>query len=130
MAGMSTPQIAAVVACIILAGLAILQSALMLGAPAGHLAWGGQHRVLPRRLRIGSAVSIALYALFGSILLDRAGLLDLPDGALSHIAAWVLFAYFLVGILMNAVSRSRSERYTMTPVAAVLAVCALLVAIG
>jgi hypothetical protein len=125
---MSTPQIAAVAACIVLAGLAALQAALVLGAPAGHLAWGGQHRVLPRHLRISSAVSIALYALFGAILLDRAGLLDLLDGALSSIGAWVLFAYFSVGVVMNAISRSRAERYAMTPVAAVLAGCALLVA--
>ncbi len=127
---MSTPQIAAVAACMILAVLAVLQVALVLGAPAGHLAWGGQHRVLPRHLRIGSAVSIALYALLGAILLDRAGLLDLLDGALFNIGAWVLSAYFSVGIVMNAISRSRAERYTMTPVAAVLAACALLVAAG
>lgn len=127
---MSSPQVAALVACLILAGLAVLQGALMLGAPAGRFAWGGQHRVLSRHLRIGCAVSIALYALFGAILLGRAGLLDLLDGPLSGIGAWVLFAYFSVGILMNAISRSQPERYTMTPVAAVLAVCALLVAAG
>ena len=51
---------AAVVASVLLAGLAVFQVALIAGAPLARFAWGGQHRVLPTRLRIGSAVSVAL----------------------------------------------------------------------
>ena len=38
----------------ILGVLAVFQLALALGAPIGHFAWGGAHRVLPARLRIDS----------------------------------------------------------------------------
>ncbi len=53
--------------CLLLAALAGFQAALLAGAPLGEYAWGGQHRVLPRRLRIGSAVAIVLYLLFAVI---------------------------------------------------------------
>ncbi len=122
---------AAVVACALLVGLAVFQLALALGAPWGRFAWGGQHeRELPTRLRVGSAVSIVLYALFAVVLLDRAEVVDvLPDG-LSRVAAWVLLAYLTLGVVVNGISRSRPERYVMTPVTLVLAVCTLLVALA
>ena len=43
---------------------------------------------------------------------------------------WVIFAYFVLGILMNALSRSKPERYTMVPVSAVLAVLSFFIAMG
>ncbi len=55
---------AAALFCAILAALAVFQVALIAGAPLGHLAWGGQDRVLPRTKRAGSVVSVVLYAAF------------------------------------------------------------------
>lgn len=119
---------AAIVACAILAALAVFQAALVVGAPLGRFAWGGSHTVLPRRLRIGSIVSIVLYGLFAMILLDRAGIIDVLTDDVARIAAWVLVAYFALGILMNAMSRSRPERLVMTPVVALLCVLSAIVA--
>lgn len=110
--------------------LAIFQAALALGAPLGHFAWGGQHRVLPTRLRIGSAVSILIYALIDIIAWDRVGAIELFPAPFSEIAMWVVFAYFALGIVMNAISRSKPERYTMVPVCVVLAVLSFLIAMG
>ena len=121
---------AAVVATVILAGLAVFQAALAAGKPFGHFAWGGQHRVLPRRLRIGSAVSIILYAGMAIILLDRAELISIMSDDFARIAAWVLAAYFLIGIVMNAMSRSKPERFVMTPLTAVLTALSVVVAAG
>ncbi len=115
---------------IVLALLAVFQLALALGAPMGRFAWGGQHRVLPRRLRIGSAVSIALYALFAIVAWDRVGAIDLAPDVFSQVAMWVIFAYSVVGIVMNAISRSRAERFTMVPVTIVLAVLSFVIASG
>jgi hypothetical protein len=52
------------------------------------------------------------------------------SGAFRVVAAWVLFAYLAIGIALNAISRSRPERFTMTPVTAVLAACALIIAVS
>ena len=123
-------MLAAIELCVILAALAVFQLALALGAPIGRFAWGGQHRVLPTRLRIGSAISIVIYAVIAVIALDRAGVVDVVSDVVSTVGMWVVFAYFVIGIPMNAISRSRPERYTMTPVVTVLAVLSLIVALG
>jgi len=114
--------VAAVVAYVLLAGLAVFQIALAAGAPLGHFAWGGKHRVLPPGLRVGSGISVLLYGLFAWII---ASAVDGPTPWL-----WVITIYFGIGILANAVSRSRPERFVMTPVVAVLFVCCLLIALA
>jgi len=123
--------IAAIAAIAILSGLAIFQVALAAGAPIGRFAWGGQHDVLPPRLRIGSVVSILLYGLFALVLLDRAELVAVfGSDPFVQIATWVLFGYFALGILMNGISRSKSERNVMVPVTLVLAALTLYIALG
>lgn len=121
---------AAIGALVVLALLAVFQLALALGAPLGRLAWGGQHRVLPDRLRLGSAVSIVLYGLFAVIIADRAGLIDVLPASVSEVGTWVLAGYFALGIVMNAISRSVPERLTMAPVSAVLAGACVLVGLA
>jgi hypothetical protein len=119
---MTFDQLLAILACALLALLAVFQGALIAGAPLGHLAWGGQHRVLPAKLRIGSAVSVALYALFAYTALAKADLVPaLVNGGVTTVAIWVLTAYFALGVLMNGISRSKAERLVMTPTALVLA---------
>ena len=83
----------AIALTIILAVLAIFQAALAFGAPIGQYAWGGQHRVLPLRLRIGSVVAILIYALIVVIAFDRLGAIDVFPEPFSVIAMWVIFGY-------------------------------------
>ena len=115
--------VAAVLVSVLLAGLTVFQVALVAGAPLGHLAWGGQHRVLPTAYRVGSAVSVVVYALI-AWLVWRA--VDQPDDPW----IWVVTGYFGLGVLMNAASRSRAERMVMTPVALLLALGCLVIALG
>lgn len=119
----------AYLALCILAGLAVFQAALIAGQPLGRFAWGGQHDVLPQNLRVGSLLSILLYALFAVVILDRAGLLSLGV-SIPGFAIWVLAGYFTLGVLMNAISRSKPERNVMTPVALLLAACCYALAAG
>jgi hypothetical protein len=124
-------EIAAIAACTILAALAVFQAALIAGVPIGRFAWGGQHEVLPRRLRIGSVVSIVLYAAFALVILERAALVSIFGSAgFLEVACWVLFGYFALGIIMNGISRSKPERNTMAPVSLVLAALVLVVALA
>jgi hypothetical protein len=106
---------------VVLAGLAVFQAALIAGAPLGRFAWGGRHEVLPRGLRIGSAVAIALYAGFALIILQAADVVSALPGGVVDVGIRVLAGYFVLGVAVNAASRSRPERLVMTPVALVLA---------
>ena len=122
--------VAAVVVCVLLAGLAVFQLLLAAGKPLGRFAWGGQHDVLPRRLRIGSAVSVVLYALIAAVVLQAAGVIEVFPEAVADVGIWVVTGYLALGVPLNAISRSRSERLVMTPVVLVLALGCLVVALG
>ena len=50
--------------------------------------------------------------------------------AVVDVGIWVLVAYFVLGVGMNGISRSKPERWTMAPLCAVLAVLTLVVALG
>lgn len=128
--GVDMTEIAAIAACIVLAALAVFQGVLIAGVPIGRFAWGGQHAVLPPRLRVGSAVSIVLYLVFAIVILERAGIFTLFGTAFVQVAAWVLFGYFALGIVMNGISRSRPERNLMAPVSLLLAALVLVVNLG
>ncbi len=124
-------DLAALIFCALLAALCVFQFALALGAPLGRFAWGGGHDRLPRGLRIGSLVSIGIYALLGAIALERAGVVRvLADPAIATIGMWVIAAYLGLGVAMNAISRSKPERYTMTPLALALCGLALVIALS
>lgn len=128
---MTLAPIAAVVFTVLLALLAAFQIALVAGAPIGRFAWGGRDRVLDTRKRVGSVVAVVLYAGFAVLALTRAGVLfDARESLPVVIAMWVVVGYLALGVLLNALSRSRPERFLMTPVSLLLAILALVVALG
>ena len=92
----------------------IFQLALMLGAPWGHLAWGGRNEgVLPTRLRVGSGVAVLLLGLMAWVVLAAGSVVDistLPESWLD-VSVWVIVGYFVIGTLANLASRSRPERW-------------------
>lgn len=121
---------AAWIATLVLAGIAVFQILAIAGQPVGHFLWGGQHRVLPTKLRVGSAISLVLYAAMSALLFSRAGVLPGGTATAIVVASWVLFGYFALGVVMNGISRSRAERAVMTPACVALAGATLVVALG
>ncbi len=114
--------IAAVIGLFILISLSVFQLLLALGYPLGEFAWGGQHKILPKKLRVASIFSIVLYIVFTLFLVSKAGIVSIiPDSPLLTIGMWVFTSYFILGIFMNAISRSKKERALMTPIALLLA---------
>ncbi|MGX9901513.1 hypothetical protein ACW0JT_19345 [Arthrobacter sp. SA17] len=109
-----------------LAILALFQLLLIIGLPFGRYAWGGQNPVLPIRHRVGSAVSIVVYAIFSVLALNRAALTSILPRQASVIAMWVIATYLALSVLPNLASRSRPEKLVMTPVSLVLTGLAML----
>ena len=54
---------------------------------------------------------------------DGVSVIDMFPHPFAEVAMWVIFAYFVLGIGMNAISRSKPERYTMVPMSAALQGC-------
>lgn len=126
---MDLELIAVLAGGVVLALLIGLQLTLAAGLPFGALAWGGGHRVLPSKLRMGSALAALILAAAAWVLLARAG--SVPPGATSapvRILAWVFAGYFALNAFANLRSRSVAERAVMTFVASLLAVCFAVVA--
>lgn len=122
-------EIAAITALTLLGLLAVFQAILVCGMPLGRFAWGGQYEVLPRKLRIGSAVAIGIYALFAAFITSKVGFWQIvPSGTALNIGLWVIAAYLALGTVANLLSRSKPERYTITPVTLILFICVLVVA--
>jgi hypothetical protein len=125
-------QAAAIVAAIPLTVLMLFQLALARGAPWGAAAYGGTWPgVLPRGLRINSLVfGAVVYPLAIGYVLDAGGVYGstwLPGSR--TVAMWVLVVFFALGALANFTSRSKIERY-WGPVAATIAVCCVILALG
>lgn len=124
-------EIYAILAVIVLFLLSVFQILLIAGLPIGKFAWGGAHDVLPNQLRIASIFSIVLYVVFALFILNKASVVAyINNSQVVTVGMWVFTAYFLLGVFMNAISRSKPERLLMTPVALLLAVLILHVSLG
>lgn len=127
----SISKLAAIIILIIFTSLAIFQVSLVFGAPFGHFAWGGQNKVLPLQFRIGSIISVLLYVLFCLIALDKSHTRNIfKKQQVSQIGSWVIVGYSFVGIFMNGLSKSNSERNLMTPLTAIIFLLFLLIAMS
>jgi hypothetical protein len=114
----------------LLGALAVLQLLLIAGLPLGRFAWGGQQDRLSTRLRVAAGLSIVIYGLLAGVGLARLHLITTPVPELVIvIAMWVITAYLCLSVLPNLASKSIHEKRLMTPVSAVLAILALLIAL-
>ena len=111
--------------------LAVFQLLLAAGAPFGEAAWGGTTEgQLPTGLRVGSGISIVVYAVAAALILRRADGVRVrwPSRAVARIGSWVLVGLLTLGTLANLLSQSRWERFLLAPVTGVLAGLCLVVA--
>ena len=114
------------------AGLAIFQLLLAAGGPFGEAAWGGTTEgQLSTGLRIGSAISVAVYAVAAALILRRAGFqVRWVSHAAARIGSWVPVVLLTLGALANFLSQSPWERFLLGPCTLVLAGLCLVVARG
>lgn len=111
--------------------IAAFQAALALGAPLGRAAWGGAHERLPTHLRIGSTVAILIWLLAALIVLARGGLavVQLPTAVVEW-GTWALVVVNVLGAIVNIASSSPWERFGWAPLALILAILCLTLALS
>lgn len=125
------PTIAATIFLTLTVVVVAFQLALAGGAPWGELTMGGAFPgQLPPRMRAAAVLSAVLLSVFGAIVVARAGLALPRWRRAAQRLIWVVVAYTLVGVVLNAVTPSARERALWLPIAVVLAGCALVVARG
>jgi hypothetical protein len=123
MSNAAVAQKAAIAASVGFAGLAAFQLLLAAGAPFGEAAWGGTTEgQLSTGLRVGSAISIVVYAVAAALILRRSGFrVPWLSYAVARIGSWVLVALLTLGAIANFMSASPWERFLLGPVTLVLA---------
>lgn len=117
---MMTAMIGAVVFSIII----VLSILLICGLPLGEFTMGGKYKVFPKELRIILVAQLVLQMFFVVIILQMGGLIPLwfPNGV-TKIVCMIMAAYLSLNTLMNLFSKSKKERYIMTPLSLISAVC-------
>ena len=112
--------------------VSLFQIALIAGAPWGEYAFGGQHKgKLPTSFRAGSAFTLLLYVGIVGHYLAQAGVLTkFLDAGLNGIANWALVVLNVFSLLANSLTQSQKEKTIWAPVAFVILLASLLVAIG
>jgi hypothetical protein len=123
--------LAAILFSIVTLGVIAFQIALALGAPWGAYAMGGAFPGrYPPRMRVAAAGMAALLGLLVLIVLSSAGLIDVPMLSGLPSLIWLVVAFSAVSVVLNAASRSAGERRIWVPVALVMLVSSLVVALA
>ena len=102
----------------------VLSVLIICGLPLGELTMGGKYKVFPKNLRIMVAIQIILQVLFLLIILQMGRFIPLWFPCkITKTVGIVLAAYLSLNTIMNLVSKSRKEKYIMTPLSLVTAIC-------
>ena len=128
---MDIQTIAAIVFAVVAGGVVAFQFALAIGAPWGAYAMGGSFPGrFPPPLRVAAVVQGVVIALLAVVVLAEAGVV-LPEIATGFPwLIWVPVAVSALAVVLNAISRSAGERRIWVPVAVVLFVSSLVVALN
>jgi len=123
-------QVLAVVYALATGVVVLFQLGVAAGKAWGEYTMGGRYPGrLPAVMRLAALVQAVVLAVLAAIVLDAAGLLGLDWMAQTPWLPFVPVAVSALSLVLNASSRSEPERRTWTPVAIVLLVSSLAVAI-
>jgi hypothetical protein len=110
-------NIASLICAIITLGMALLQLSLTFGSPLGEYVLGGQHKVLPQKMRLVSSAFTLIFIFVGMCYLQRGNFLyiGLSSGVVNVIVIvnTLFLAYAIIGNGM--LTKSKKEKYVMTP---------------
>ena len=102
----------------------VLSFLIICGLPLGELTMGEQYKVFPKKLRIILMIQLILQMFFVVIILQMGGFMPLwfSDNT-TKIIYIVMAVYLSFNTVMNFISKSKKEKYVMTPLSAISAVC-------
>ena len=102
----------------------ILSILIICGLPLGELTMGGQYKVFPPKLRIVLVTQLILQVFFVLIILQMGEIIPLLFSYnVTKIIGIVMAIYLSLNTVMNLSSKSKKEKYIMTPLSFVAAIC-------
>lgn len=114
----------AMIGAVVFSIIIVLSILLICGLPLGEFTMGGRYKVFPKELRIILVAQLVLQMFFVVIILQMGGLIPLWFSSdVTKIICIIMAAYLSLNTLMNLFSKSKKERYIMTPLSLISAVC-------
>ena len=94
------------------------------GLPLGEFTMGGQHKILPEKFRVMAVISVAIQIFAMIIILQAGGFIPLwlPFKVTKYIC-FFFAVYLSLNTIMNMISKSRKEKYVMTPISFIAGIC-------
>lgn len=119
----------ALIATILFIILIIINVLLICGFPLGELTMGGQFKIFPKKLRVVLVFQLILQIFFMIIVLQGGGLIPLwfSDKATRTVCI-VMATYLSFNVVLNFISKSKKEKYIMTPISLLSAICFWIIA--
>lgn len=115
---------AAIIGASVFSIVIILSFLIICGLPLGELTMGGQYKVFPKKLRIVLITQLILQIFFVIIILQVGEFIPLWFSLnTTKIICIVMAIYLSLNTFMNFVSKSKKEKYIMTPLSAISAIC-------
>lgn len=94
------------------------------GLPLGEFTMGGQHKILPKKLRVVAVISVAIQIFAMIIILQAGGFISLWwSFKVTKYICFFFAAYLSLNTIMNMLSKSRKEKYVMTPISLIAGIC-------
>ena len=101
----------------------ILSFLILCGLPLGELTMGGQYKVFPKKLRIVLVIQLILQVFFVLIILQMGEFIPLWFSYnVTKIIGIVMAMYLSLNTVVNLISKSKKEKYIMTPLSFVTAI--------
>ncbi|MBU5677759.1 hypothetical protein KQI88_15170 [Alkaliphilus sp. MSJ-5] len=102
----------------------IIYVLLALGFPLGEFALGGKYKVMPIQFRIVCAISVLVQLFAIVIILQAGGIISLLFSLkATKMICFFFAAYLSLNSIMNALSNSKKEKFIVTPLSIIAAVC-------
>ena len=85
---------------------------------------GGQHKILPKKFRIAAVILVAIQIFAMIIILQAGGFIPLwLSFKVTKYICFFFAAYLSLNTIMNIISKSKKEKYGITPLSLIAAIC-------
>ena len=90
----------------------------------GEFTMGGRHKILPKKFRVVAVISVAIQVFAMIIILQARGFISLwLSFKLTKYICFFFAIYLSLNTIMNMISKSRKEKYVMTPLSLIAGIC-------
>lgn len=110
--------------------IAVFQVLLVLGLPLGEFAMGGYYKVLPKKLRVVSAINAIILLIMGVVFLQHTNVINIFNVLPTNILVWVITVFLGLNTIANLISRSTKERYVATPLSSIAFILCFMISLS